>query len=40
MIRPVTMMNYVVRHHVVSGGVSSQWVKLQIFPAHAFFKSL
>ena len=37
MVRPVTRMNYVVCHQVVSGGVSSQLVKLQIFPGHAFY---
>jgi len=35
-VRPVTRMNYVVRHQVVSDGVSSKLVKLQIFPDHAF----
>jgi len=34
------MINYVVRHQVVSGGVSSQLVKMQIFPGHAFFTVL
>ena len=37
MVRPVTRMIYVVRHQVVSDGVSSQLVKLQIFPGHAFY---
>ena len=35
-VRPVTRMIYVVCHRVVSDGVSSQLVKLQIFPGHAF----
>ena len=31
-------MNCVVRNQVVSGGVSSQLVKLHIFPGHAFLQ--
>ena len=35
-VRPVTRMNLADRHKVISGGVPSQLVKMQIFPGHAF----
>jgi len=39
-VRSVTWMKYVVRQQVVSGGVSSQLVKLRVFPGYAFFTVL